>query len=206
MKTLRDLLRDADPLGPLGHESPWTAGERRLARQLVVNSSPVIERSRQRLPLAAIVALAIMAVTVIGVLGSRFWSSGAVDVQAATVRFEVRLAEENPTSGSHQETIDQSGDTIYLHDEAVVTNSDIESAAMMQNGSVFSVTVEFTAEGAEKMRLATQSHIDRRLAILVDGEVVAVPTIRSAVSTSAVINGRYTKAEAERIINGIRGR
>jgi preprotein translocase subunit SecD len=204
MKTIRDLLRDADPIGLLSNEPPLTADERVLARQRVVAASPVIEQSmRQRVPIVALVALALIAT---GVLGTRFWSSGAVDVQAAAVRFEVRLAEENPTGGSHEVKIGQSGATIYLHDEPVVTNSDIESAAMMQVGSVFSVTVEFTAEGAEKMRLATQSHIGRRLAILVDGEVVAVPTIRGAVSTSAVIDGRYTKAEAERIINGIRGR
>jgi len=44
------------------------------------------------------------------------------------------------------------------------------------------------------------------IAILIDGDVVSAPTLRDPISTSAVIDGHYTREEAERIVAGIRGR
>ena len=41
------------------------------------------------------------------------------------------------------------------------------------------------------------------MAILIDGEVVMAPTVRVPIGASAVISGDFSKAEAERIINGI---
>ncbi|MBI3492220.1 MAG: hypothetical protein HY047_10635 [Acidobacteria bacterium] len=201
MKTLRDLLRDADPLG---YEPPWTAHERRLTRQIILAAPRSAEGARQQLvAIAAIVALAFIATVV---MGSHFWSRAAVDVEAAAVRFEVRLAEENQTGDLREAAISQSGGKVYLHQEVVVTNSDIARAEMVQAASAFSVLVEFTAEGAEKMFRATRGHVGRPLAILVDGEVVSTPVVRDPIRTSAVIDGHYTRAEAERIVAGIRGR
>jgi preprotein translocase subunit SecD len=54
------------------------------------------------------------------------------------------------------------------------------------------------------MREATADHNGRPLAILIDGTVVAAPVVRGPISTSAVITGRYSDAEAERIVEGIR--
>jgi preprotein translocase subunit SecD len=69
--------------------------------------------------------------------------------------------------------------------------------------SHYGVGVEFNAAGAQKMRQATASHVGRPVAILIDGDVVTAPVLRSPISTSAVISGDYTQAEAERIVNGI---
>ena len=40
--------------------------------------------------------------------------------------------------------------------------------------------------------------------MLIDGEVIATPKLRAPIGTSAVINGDFTQAEAERIANGMR--
>ena len=53
---------------------------------------------------------------------------------------------------------------------------------------------------------ATQGHIGKPIAILVDGQVVTAPTVRAAISTTGVISGDFTKAEADRIAAGILGR
>ena len=45
--------------------------------------------------------------------------------------------------------------------------------------------------------------LGRPLAILIDGEVVTAPVVRGPISTSALISGDYTRAEAERIVEGI---
>jgi preprotein translocase subunit SecD len=69
--------------------------------------------------------------------------------------------------------------------------------------SHFGVAAEFTAAGAERMRRATSSHLGGPLAILVNGDVVAVILVKAPLSTSAVIGGDYTRADAERLASGI---
>jgi preprotein translocase subunit SecD len=41
------------------------------------------------------------------------------------------------------------------------------------------------------------------MAVLVDGRVVMAPVVRSPISGSAVITGNFTRADAERIAEGI---
>ncbi len=65
------------------------------------------------------------------------------------------------------------------------------------------VSVQLLPDGAQRMRQATAAHVGRPMAILIDGEVVTAPTVRSAVSDSAWINSDYTQAEAQRIADGI---
>ncbi len=201
MKTLPELLRDADPLG---YEPRRSAEERRMSRQGVLDSPRVGEE----LPRRRIVIVAVVAVTVLGIVaGFRYWSRVAVDVLAA-VRFEVRLAEENPADGLREAVIAGAGRRIYLHQETVVTNSDIARAEVIPGdaASTFSVTVTFNRDGAAKMLRASRSHIGRPLAILVDGEVVIAPVVRSPITASATISGNYARAEAERIVAGMLGR
>ena len=54
------------------------------------------------------------------------------------------------------------------------------------------------------MRQATARHVGELIAMLIDGEVMTTPRLRAPISTSAVINGDFTQAEAERIANGMR--
>jgi preprotein translocase subunit SecD len=133
------------------------------------------------------------------------WSPGIRDVHAA-VRFEVRLAEYRPAPGLREAKISGTDRSIYLPDEVVVTNGDISAARSVRVGSQYYVMVKFTASGAEKMRVATREHIGKPLAILLDGQVIMAPVLRSPIDTSAQITGNLTKTDAERIVKGIIGR
>jgi len=85
-----------------------------------------------------------------------------------------------------------------------VTNEDIAQSWVTQDGPErYGVSVQLLEAGARRMRQATAAHIGRPVAVLIDGEVVTAPIVRSAVSDSAWINGNYTQAEAERIADGI---
>jgi preprotein translocase subunit SecD len=138
-------------------------------------------------------------------LGPRVRPLFVSDVQAA-VRFEVRLAEYRPAPGLREAKVSDSGRSVYLHDEIIVTNSDIESTRVIQGSdpSQYAVGVEFNAAGAEKMRAATGNHIGKLVAILLDGEVVMAPVIRTTIGPSAVITGKFTRPQAEKIVNGIK--
>jgi preprotein translocase subunit SecD len=201
MKNLPDLLRDADPLA---HEARRSARERRMNRQEVLDSPRgIVEFPRRRVLMTAIAATVVVGI----VSGSRYWSRFVVDVVAA-VRFEVHLAEENPAEGLREIAATGTGRRIYLHPETVVTNSDIARAQVVQgdSASAFSVSVTFNAGGAAKVSRATANHIGRPLAILLDGEVVMAPVLRSPITTTAIISGQFTRVEAERIVTGIIGR
>ena len=61
-----------------------------------------------------------------------------------------------------------------------------------------------TSAGAQKLHAATERNIGKRMAILIDGEVVSAPVVREPIAESAVINGNITKAKAERIVAGMK--
>jgi hypothetical protein len=203
MKTVRDLLRDADPLR---NEPDQVEGERDRLRQAVVAAASDVTAPSSAWFRAPVALLATVALIVVGLVavGSQIWPHGGATLQAA-VRFEVRLAEDQPGAGLREARTAGSERVVYLHQEIVVTNDDIAQSSVIQgNGpSHFGVTVQFTAAGAQKMRQATAGHVGRPMAILIDGEIVMAPVLRDPISTSAVISGDFTKAEAERIVNGI---
>ena len=202
MKTIRELLQDADPLQ---REPTWPSIQRDFRRQAVMAAASA-ERatgrmgSRSRLAVFAAVASVAIAAPF---LGSRGWSLFVSDLRAA-VRFEVRLAEDKPAPGLREVKVSGSDRSIYLHDEIVVSNSDIAAARLVQGSPTqFSVGIEFNASGAEKMRAATGGHIGKPMAILLDGQVVMAPVVRASLGASAVITGNFTRPQAERIVEGI---
>jgi hypothetical protein len=157
-------------------------------------------RSRSRITLFAAIALLLIAVS----LGSRVWPPLISNVEGA-VRFEVILAEDKAAPGLREAKVSGSNRSVYLHDEVIVDNGDIATARVVQSGDPprYTVEVTFKASGAEKMRTATGNHIGKPMAILIDGQVVMAPVIRSPIGASALVTGKFTRAQAERIVNGI---
>jgi preprotein translocase subunit SecD len=95
--------------------------------------------------------------------------------------------------------------TVYLHNEVVVSNGDIASARAVPDPAPpkFRVDVQFTASGTNKMRATTAAHIGKPVALLLDGEVVLAPTLRSPISNTAVITGNFSQETAETIAKGV---
>jgi preprotein translocase subunit SecD len=202
MKSVRSLLQEADPLQ---HEPPCSPGDREFRRQTILAAASVAQlpsHARSRLATFATISLILIAASL---LGPRAHFLFVGELQAA-VRFEVRLAEDKPSPGLREVRASSTEQPVYLHEQAVVTNSDIASAYVLPNNAAgqFAVAVEFNASGAKKMLRATTTHIGKPMAILIDGQLAVAPLLRSPISTSAVVTGIFTKAEAERIANGIR--
>lgn len=207
MNDLRELLQDADPLR---HE-PLPPNEQRTSRRQVIvkaarrNPAPAGASSRSRTRVFATSALMVVAAVV---LGAVLWSLFNSNLQAA-IQFEVRLAESKPAPGLQKAKVEGSHRYVYLHKDVIVSNNDIAEVRAVRDGgpSQYAISVKFNAAGAEKMRRATEAHIGKHLAILLDGRVVMAPVIRSSVGASAMITGNFTKAEAEetaeRIAKGI---
>jgi hypothetical protein len=205
MKTIKEVLRAADPLR---HEPSWAAQERNAMRQKIVLSPSPVTAKRMAWPRRSL--LTALATIILGVLAVAFgfgpgmWSP---KVQAA-VHFEMRLAEDNPSAGLQAAIVAGSSRTVYLHEEILISNGDLTQATVSpgRTPGTFNVEVLFTAEGAQKIGRATANHIGRPIALLIDGSVVNAPTVRSAIGSSAVINGNFTQAEAEFMAAGIEKR
>ena len=203
MKTVRDLLQEADPLR---HESHQLDRDRDRRRHAVVAAAsdvttPASRWLRPRAALAAAVALIGVGIVVVG---SQMWRQGGATLQAQ-MRFEVRLAEDQPGPGLREARIVGSDDVVYLHQEILVTNDDIAESRVVEGDgpSRFGVSVQFNAAGAHKMREGTASRVGRLVATLIDGEVIAASVLRSPISTAAISSGDYTRIEAEAIVDGI---
>ncbi len=201
MTTAKDLLLGADPLT---YEPPLPAARRERMRQTIVaaatDRSAITRGASFRMRAIALAAAVIVAATIVG---SQIWSRSSAIVEAA-VRFEIRLAEDQPAAGLQMAKI-SSTRVVYLHPDAIVTNADIASSRVVPGRTPghFSIDVQLTPSGGQKMHDATAMHVGKPVAILLDGDVVMAPTVRSAIGGSAMITGDYTRAQAERIVNGM---
>jgi preprotein translocase subunit SecD len=128
-------------------------------------------------------------------------------VAASASTLEVRLAETAPGPGLSEATVAGSGEKIYLHPEAVITNADVTSAHVIPGDrpGTFNVGIMFSADGSAKMQKATQAHLNKPLAILVNGHLVSAPTLRSQIRGSAVVTGDFTNAEASALAASLNG-
>lgn len=200
MTTLSTLLRAADPLR---HEPPRDRDDLLALRRAVLSAPRTAVRPQRSM--LAIAAIVLVTAVTSAALVSRFAAPGVADVQAA-VRFEIRLAEAAFSPGLREVALDGTR-RIYLHQDVLLGNSDVARAEVARHaGATFSVVVAFTAAGAAKMRRATRDHVGRPIALLIDGKVVAAPVVRSEIGESAVLNGLFTRGEADRIAGGLLGR
>jgi TonB family protein len=118
---------------------------------------------------------------------------------SAASRMEIRLAETAFTPGLREAVVSGSNERIYLHPTALATWSDVRLARIVNEGQGVAVAVTFNDTAATRMEKATAAHLGRPIAILIDGRVVAAPTVRAPIGTSAVLTG-ITSGLAQQLI------
>ncbi len=204
-----DRLRDGNPLregmGPLD-EARSQMREAVLA--VVAGEPPRSPRGRGRQsPLRSVIVAVVVLVVVLAWTGARLWSpGGTATVQAAQIRFEVRLAEETAiTPGLIATPLSGTTRVLHLHRDVLVTNADVAQTGVfaIEGDATWSVRVGFTPGGSDRLRRATTTHVGKPVAILLDGQLALAPTLRSPIADTAVINGQYTREAAEQLAAGI---
>jgi preprotein translocase subunit SecD len=126
----------------------------------------------------------------------RFWER--------SVPVEFKIGESKPADGLSEQTVAGSDQTVYLHPKAALTNADIASATVKPASEGFGVEVVFTEEGRKAFANLTKNNVEKHLAIIVDGEIVSAPIIKSPIATgAALITGDFSEEEANRIAEGI---
>ncbi|MDQ0944817.1 protein translocase subunit SecD [Streptomyces sp. V1I1] len=96
----------------------------------------------------------------------------------------------------------------YLLGPAEVDGKDVDDAKgqLDQQRGMWIVTMDFTSSGAKKFqkitsRLSQQQAPMNQFAIVLDGEVVSAPSVRTALSANAEISGNFTQESAQDLGN-----
>lgn len=83
----------------------------------------------------------------------------------------------------------------------------VAAAAVETRGtSSAAVKVVFTEEAAESLREFSAKNLNRRIAIMVHGEVLSMPVLRGEIGDSAIIDGDFSVEDAERLVRSIMNR
>lgn len=126
-------------------------------------------------------------------------------LQAAAVSLEIRPAFDEPANGLTPMTDELSGKTVYLSDEVLLSNGDIRSTKVGRTDTVGpAIILQLTDEASGRFGDATERMLDKKLAIVLDGKVLAAPVVRSRITRSVQITGDFTQEEAKRIAEGLK--
>jgi preprotein translocase subunit SecD len=79
----------------------------------------------------------------------------------------------------------------------IVTGEDVRDAKPMLVSDNYEVVFSLKPEGAAKLQAWTRANINKYIAIILNKEARTIAYIRSEISDSGVITGRYTKEQAE---------
>jgi preprotein translocase subunit SecD len=120
------------------------------------------------------------------------------------VKLEFHIAEDEPAADLTEMVFKPTGEIFYLHNEILVNQYDVESAAVVNQQERPAVELILTSEGAKKFEELTAQNIGKRCAMMLNGELLSAPTIRDTISGGrAIITGIFTEAEAEDIAKGL---
>lgn len=128
----------------------------------------------------------------------------ATTTNVRRVFLEIRLAEAEPVRGlTFEAPVKGTEKKVHIHFATVVTNGDLLKARVVEISGRYEVAVTLTPLGAEKMTGATSRHVGRPLAIILDGDVVAVQTVRQVLGSEFAISAAFAQADAARIVAGL---
>jgi preprotein translocase subunit SecD len=113
-------------------------------------------------------------------------------------RVKIVLAQGAPAQGFVQAAAPETGQTVYLSTDAILTGRDIKSAELLKTSDGQpAVGVAFTPAGKEKLAHFTTEHSGQWLAIVVDGRVSNVSAIRMPITDGhMLIAGKMTHERA----------
>jgi preprotein translocase subunit SecD len=121
------------------------------------------------------------------------------------VFLELRLAEVMPVRGlAFEAQLKNSQQKVYVHYTAVATHTDILNARVLDTTGRYEIALTLTPEAGAALTSATTRHSGRPLAVVLDGEVVSVLTIKSPLGAEVVFSGGFSREETARIAAGLR--
>ncbi len=121
-------------------------------------------------------------------------------------KVEFRRAETTAANDLTVATVAGTKNKVYLYKSADLTAADIDSAAVAGDAKNPVIKMTFTEAGAKKAAKMSEDHINKPVAIVVDGKVLAAPVVRVKLGASISISGQFTEDEAKKIVTAINGK
>jgi preprotein translocase subunit SecD len=118
---------------------------------------------------------------------------------------EIRAASSTAVAGWQRVTADD-GEALWVAPTTSLTSADFAPSVShtMRDGRD-AVGVVFTAEGARKMRALSAAQTNQRIALLLDGQVMWAPIVRSTIDSEAQLTG-LTPDQAQRLVAALQRR
>ncbi|MGA3285589.1 MAG: hypothetical protein ABSD57_14170 [Verrucomicrobiota bacterium] len=121
--------------------------------------------------------------------------------------FQMRLVVETPSADSEQlilrktnkETGQVSTETLNVQKKVLLNQTALRSAVVSTSRPGYSqIDFSLTAEGKKRFAEITRQNIGKRLAIVIDGQLITAPTIQSVITSGkGQITGNFTEQEAK---------
>jgi preprotein translocase subunit SecD len=132
--------------------------------------------------------------------------ASAVPPQPSVPRpFAVQLVSDEPGDNTELMTNNagsSSGTTLHVDKTPLLDYTAVRSVNVTKNTSSgqSEISVELSEEGKELFAAITREHLNKRLAIVLNGQVYAAPVIRSEITGGkAQISGNFTEEEAQQL-------
>ena len=120
------------------------------------------------------------------------------DLLGKTAQLNFRLVSENSEFGTDK-LISENGEKLNVSKRIIMSGDNLIDAQPNINNQNNEPTVSFTLDrlGAQKFGRATTDNVGKRLAIVLDGEIVSAPSINEAITSgSGMISGNFSFQEA----------
>lgn len=145
------------------------------------------------------------AVLFVTCLGSSLFLTAGEATNKPDGKVEFRRAENQPAAGLVEAIVTGSDRKVYLYAQTEASNDDMKDIrVVLDDRGEPAMEITFTKDGAEKMARLTERHKGRPIALMIDGEVLSAPTVRAKFSTKALVTGKFTIDEVERIVRTIK--
>jgi|GEM_PF-3085775 len=121
------------------------------------------------------------------------------------INFELRLAQRVAATELVEATTDKAPyEKVYMYPEVLISNVDIVDVRVVQGyrEGIFDIELVLTETAAERLIKASQDHIGRMFAELINGRLVSAGYIIGKFSGTPRIAGEFSKEEAEMIVSG----
>jgi RNA polymerase sigma factor (sigma-70 family) len=129
-------------------------------------------------------------------------ASGVTSAPSGPAPFQVQLVVDEPGENSQPMTNNAGGGTLQVQKTPLLDHTAIRSISVTKNPSsgAQEINVEFSEEGKELFAAVTKENINKRLAIVLNGQLYSAPVIRSEISGGrAQITGNFTETEAKEL-------
>ena len=114
----------------------------------------------------------------------------------------LRPVSTTPTPGASDATI--YGRTIYFRaSDRILDLRHLDAGTAKLDtarSDSYVVSIHTTPEGKHLLRAWTSSNLEGQLGVFLDGRLIAAPTIKSTIDEMIILDGEFTKAEADAVM------